>query len=113
MDEYQLNPGQLGQAVKLSLSAVRQVVIGQTRITVPAALRYARYFGTTPEYWLDLQTKYDLAEAAKDSELTALLKSIPKAKKPAPVKSAPQKTAKPAAPAKKAPPKKLPVKPKP
>jgi addiction module HigA family antidote len=98
LDEYQLNPGKLGEAVKLSQSAVRQVVIGKTRISVPVALRLAKYFGNTPEYWIDLQNKFDLAEAAKDSELTAILKGILKAKKPAPKKAV--------APAKKAPAKK-------
>jgi addiction module HigA family antidote len=101
LDEYQLNPGKLAEAVKLSQSAIRQVVIGKTRISVPVALRLAKYFGNTPEYWIDLQNKYDLSEAAKDSELTAVLKGIAKAKKPAP-----QKAAKAAAPAKKAAPKK-------
>ncbi|MDR2020190.1 MAG: HigA family addiction module antidote protein [Treponema sp.] len=101
LDEYQLNPGKLGEAIKLSQSAVRQVVIGKTRISVPVALRLAKYFGTTAEYWIDLQNKYDLAEAAKDGELSAVLKGIVKGKKPAP-----KKAAKPAAQAKKAPPKK-------
>jgi addiction module HigA family antidote len=98
LDDYQLNPGKLGEAVKLSQSAVRQVVIGKTRISVPVALRLAKYFGNTPEYWIDLQNKFDLAEAAKDSELSAILKGISKAKKPAP-----KKADKAAAPAKKAP----------
>jgi addiction module HigA family antidote len=96
LDEYQLNPGKLGEAVKLSQSAIRQVVIGKTRITTPVALRLAKFFGSTPEYWIDLQNKYDLAEAAKDSNLTAVLKSISKGKKPAP-----KKMDKPVAPAKK------------
>jgi addiction module HigA family antidote len=87
LDEYQLNPGRLGEAVKLSQSAVRQVVIGKTRISVPVALRLAKYFGNTPEYWIDLQNKFDLAEAAKDSDLTSVLKGISKAKKPAPKKA--------------------------
>jgi addiction module HigA family antidote len=101
LDEYQLNPGKLGEAVKLSQSAVRQIVVGKTRISVPAALRFAKYFGSTAEYWIDLQNKYDLAEAAKDSELSAVLKGIAKAKKPAPKKAekAPSKKS----PAKKAP----------
>jgi addiction module HigA family antidote len=105
LDEYQLNPGKLGEAIKLSQSAVRQVVIGKTRISVPVALRLAKYFGNTAEYWIDLQNKYDLAEAAKDSELSAVLKGISKAKKPAP-----KKAEKPAAPAKKALAKKAPPK---
>jgi addiction module HigA family antidote len=98
LDEYQLVPGKLAEAVKLSQSAIRQVVIGKTRISVPVALRLAKYFGTTPEYWIDIQNQYDLSEAGKDSELTAILKGIAKAKKPAP-----KKADKAAAPAKKAP----------
>jgi addiction module HigA family antidote len=105
LDEYQLNPGKLAQEVKLSQSAVRQVVIGKTRISVPVALRFAKYFGNTAEYWIDLQNKYDLAEAAKDSNLTAVLKSIAKGKKPSP-----KKAEKLAASAKKAPLKKVPQK---
>jgi addiction module HigA family antidote len=97
LDDYQLNPGKLAEAVSLSQSAIRQVVIGKTRISIPVALRLAKYFGNTPEYWIDIQNKYDLSEAARDSELTAVLKGISKAKKPSP-----QKAAKPAATVKKA-----------
>jgi addiction module HigA family antidote len=100
LDEYQLNPGKLAQAVGLSQSAVRQVVIGKTRISVPVALRFAKYFGNKAEDWIEIQNKYDLAEAKKDSELNAVLQGISKAKKPAP-----KKAEKPAA-AKKAPAKK-------
>jgi addiction module HigA family antidote len=82
MDEYQLIPAKLAEAIKLSQSAVRQVAIGKTRVSVPVALRFAKYFGLTPEYWLDLQNEYDLSEAARDSELTTILKGISKAKKP-------------------------------
>jgi addiction module HigA family antidote len=106
LDEYQLNPGKLAQAVGLSQSAVRQVVIGKTRISVPVALRFAKYFGNKAEDWIDIQNKYDLAEAAKDSELSAILKGISKAKKPAPKKAAKPAAAAKKAPAKKAPPKK-------
>jgi addiction module HigA family antidote len=86
LDEYQVTPTKLAKEISLSQSAVRQITIGQTKITVPTALRLAKYFGTTPEYWIDLQNNYDLSQAAKDSELTAILKAIPKAKKSAPAK---------------------------
>jgi addiction module HigA family antidote len=97
MDGYQLTPAKLGAAIKLSQSAVYQVVIGKTKISVPMAIRLAKYFGKTPGYWLDLQNTYDLAEAANDTKLSAIVKGIPKAQKPAPVKAVKAK-----APAKKA-----------
>ena len=35
-------------------------------VTADTALRLARYFGTTPEFWLNLQTAYDLSQAAAE-----------------------------------------------
>ena len=83
MDEYQLNPFSLSKAINLSPSAVRLLVIGKSKITVPTALRLSKFFGQPPAFWLDLQRAVDLNEAAEDKELSAVLKDIAKAKKPA------------------------------
>jgi antitoxin HigA-1 len=83
MDEYQLNPFSLSKEINLSNSAVRLLVIGKSKVTVHIALRLAKFFGQTPDYWLDLQREADLSEASKDKELQDALVSIPKAKKPA------------------------------
>lgn len=82
LDEYQLTPAKLAQAIGLSNSAVYQISTGKTRVSVPVALRFAKYFGQTPAYWLDLQNAADLAESAKDVKLTAVIKAISKVKKP-------------------------------
>ena len=82
MDEYQLNPFSLSKAVHLSNSAVRLLVIGKSKVTVPTALRLAKFFGQTPAFWLDLQREADLTEASKDKKLQDILKVITKAKKP-------------------------------
>jgi addiction module HigA family antidote len=94
MDEHQLNQQSLAKAIGLSTSATRQIAIGKTKVTVPTALRLAKYFGQTPVYWLDLQRETDLAEAQNDQELQAVLKSISKAQRPA-AKAKPDKKAKP------------------
>lgn len=39
---------------------INEIVKGQRAITADTALRLGRYFGTTPEFWLNLQTHYDL-----------------------------------------------------
>ena len=83
MDEYHLNPFSLSKEISLSPSAVRQIVTGKSKISVPTALRLSKLFGQPPAFWLDLQRAADLSEAAKDKELTAILKKIAKAKKPA------------------------------
>ena len=92
MDEYQLNPFSLSKAISLSPSAVRQILFGKSKITIPTALRLAKFFGNTPVYWLDLQRAEDLAEAENDMELTAVLKSIEKAQKPSSAKKPAEKT---------------------
>jgi antitoxin HigA-1 len=83
MDEYQLNPFSLSKAIQLSHSAVRLLAIGKSKVTVPTALRLAKFFDQTPAFWLDLQREADLIEASKDSNLQDTLKAIAKAKKPA------------------------------
>ena len=84
LDEYQLNPFSLSKQIGLSTSAVRQIVIGKSGITVPTALRLAKFFGQTPDFWLDLQLQADMQNASNDKALQDVLKTIPKAKKPAP-----------------------------
>jgi addiction module HigA family antidote len=45
-------------------------------MTADTALRLARYFGTSPEFWLDLQKAYELRVAEHSAPLKADLKSI-------------------------------------
>ena len=83
MEEYQLTPFALSKAINLSNSAILQISKGKGKITVPTALRFAKFFGQSPTFWLDLQREADLAEAAKDKDLQAIVKGIDKVKKPA------------------------------
>jgi addiction module HigA family antidote len=87
MGEYQITTNKLAKEIKLSHTAVAKIVAGKGRISPSTALRLAKFFATTPEYWFDLQTKLDLAEATADPKLAALLKTINRAAKPAPVKA--------------------------
>ena len=56
-------------------SRVNDVVLGRRAITADTALRLARYFATTPEFWVDLQAHYDL-EIAKDSSRKRIEKEV-------------------------------------
>src|SRR4030042_900424 len=44
---------------------INEIVLEKRRITADTALRLARYFGTSPQFWLGLQTDYDLDTANK------------------------------------------------
>jgi antitoxin HigA-1 len=50
----------LAQATKVPHSRVNDIVRGRRGITADTAFRLARYFGTTPELWINLQARYDL-----------------------------------------------------
>jgi addiction module HigA family antidote len=88
LNAYQLSPGKLAEDIGLSASAVRNVLINKAKITLNVAVRLSKYFGTTVQYWVDLQNVYDMAELENDTELNEALKKIQKAKKPAPAKKA-------------------------
>lgn len=44
---------------------INEIVLEKRRITADTALRLARYFGTSPQFWMGLQTDYDLDTAAE------------------------------------------------
>ena len=50
----------LARALKISRPRVNDIVLGRRAVSVDTALRLGRYFGTTPEFWIHLQTRYDL-----------------------------------------------------
>ncbi len=64
LEEF-LKPMDLSQnrlAIKISVDArrINEIVLGARSITADTALRLARYFGTSPQFWLGLQAEYDL-----------------------------------------------------
>lgn len=62
-----LNPHKVSVALRVSAPAVYEIVREKRSISSDMALRLARYFGTTPELWFNLQSRYDL-EVARDEE---------------------------------------------
>ena len=55
----------LARALKISRPRVNDIVLGRRAVSVDTALRLGRYFGTTPEFWIHLQTRYDLDVAER------------------------------------------------
>jgi antitoxin HigA-1 len=55
----------LAQVIKVPRSRVNDIVLGRRGITTDTALRLARYFGTSPEFWVNLQAHYDLEIASR------------------------------------------------
>jgi len=76
LEKYNLNPFRLAQSIHLSQSAVRLITLGKIKITTSVAMRLAKYFNTNPEFWLAMQMKWDIAQAAKDKALMKIVKNI-------------------------------------
>ncbi len=70
MEPMGITAYQLAKA--LYLPGVYEIVRGQRAISADVALRLGKYFGMTPQFWMNLQTDYDLRIAAT----TAPLKKI-------------------------------------
>ena len=74
----------LAQALKIPRPRLHDVVRGRRGVTVDTALRLGRYFGTTPEFWINLQTRHDL-DAIGRTVRTEIKREIePPAADPAP-----------------------------
>jgi addiction module HigA family antidote len=58
--EYGLSQNQLAKAVGISPNRIAEIVNNRRRITADTALRLSLYFGNSPEFWMNLQSHYDL-----------------------------------------------------
>jgi addiction module HigA family antidote len=63
----QISINRLGRDLRVPVTRVSEIVNGRRGITADTALRLARYFGTTPEFWMNLQAAYDLDAAQRAS----------------------------------------------
>jgi addiction module HigA family antidote len=63
-----LTMNRLADRLHIAPNRITQIVKGQRSVTGETAPRLARYFGTSPEFWLGLQKDYDLAIARDEFE---------------------------------------------
>ena len=60
---FGLSVYRLAHALRIPRPRLNDIVLGRRRITTDTAFRLARYFGTTAEFWISLQVRYDLDHA--------------------------------------------------
>ncbi len=56
-------PSQLALALRVPSGRIASILKGKRRVTPETALRLARYFGNTPQFWMNLRTRFDLIVA--------------------------------------------------
>jgi antitoxin HigA-1 len=69
-----LSPYAVARAIGVPRTRIERLAREETPITADTALRLARFFGTTPAFWMGMQAQYDLERAA--DELGAKLRKI-------------------------------------
>lgn len=65
--ELGMSVNALAKALKVPTPRINDVVRGRRGVSADTALRLARYLGTTPEFWLNLQATHDLRVAETSS----------------------------------------------
>lgn len=63
MEPMQISQNRLARGIGVAPRRINEIVLGKRAVTADTALRLARYFGTSAQFWMGLQADYDLEEA--------------------------------------------------
>lgn len=63
LEPLDLSVNALSQAIKVPRTRLNDIVRGRRGITADTAMRLARYFGTSAQFWMNLQSHYELEVA--------------------------------------------------
>jgi addiction module HigA family antidote len=67
LEELNLSANAFAQKLHVPANRITSILNGVRSITADTALRLAKYFGTTAEFWMNLQIAYDLKDELKRS----------------------------------------------
>ncbi len=67
LEPLELTAHALAQALRVPAPRINDIVRERRGVSPDTALRLARHFGTTPQFWLSLQASYDLKIAMRDA----------------------------------------------
>ncbi len=77
LDVLGMSAAELARRIEVPVNRVTQILNGRRSITGDTALRLGRFFGTSGEFWLNLQKLYELRRAEqKNSAAIALLPTL-------------------------------------
>jgi len=82
MKPHKLSMNRLALDLRVPVTRIADIVAERRGITSDTALRLGRYFKTTPQFWLNLQTKYDL-EVTEDERLAKIERDVQPLETPA------------------------------
>ena len=76
LKELGISAAELARQIDVPVNRVTGVIKGQRSVTADTALRLGHWFGTSPEFWLNLQTLYELRLARQ--EIGERVKKLPR-----------------------------------
>ena len=75
LKELGLSAAELGRRLQVPTNRITEILHGRRAVTGDTALRLGHFFGTSPEFWLNLQKIYELRQAEKKTGET--IKGLP------------------------------------
>ena len=66
MEPLGISQNKLARDIDVPVGRISEIVRAKRTLTTDTAIRLALYFGTTPEFWVNLQANYDLKIAKRD-----------------------------------------------
>ena len=75
LDELAVSPTELARQIEVPANRITQIVQGKRAVTGDTALRLGHWFGTSAQFWLNLQTAHDIRVAAQ--QVGAEIKRLP------------------------------------
>ena len=76
LKELGMSAAELGRRLKVPTNRITGILNGQRAVTGDSALRLAHFFGTSPEFWLNLQKLYELRLA--EAKAGAAIRRLPR-----------------------------------
>ena len=80
LKELEMSAAELARKLAVPTNRITGILNGKRAITGDTALRLAHFFGTSAEFWLNLQSLYDLRIA--ESKVGKLIKALPRLRHP-------------------------------
>lgn len=62
---FKISQYKIAKDISVPARRINEIVHGTRSISTDTALRLGHYFGVSPQFWLNLQTRYDLEEASR------------------------------------------------
>lgn len=67
LEQLGISPTELSRQIRVPANRISQIINGKRAITGDTALRLAHWFGTSPQFWMNLQALYDVRVAEQEA----------------------------------------------